>query len=187
VIPVIVDKNNPARLSIGTLAVGCVAVFLAQTGLVLPAAINGVIQRTLHLSGAQLTWVSAAFLVPIAMFSLTFGVLGDRYGRKMTLIVGSSLMLVGYLVSASGGSIQSLWTGQAICGVGAAALFPSSLAIITAATPRPADRAKGLAAWTTALSAGALVAPPLSGAAVEFGSFSWAFARSPPSPRSAPS
>ena len=174
--PEVLEKKKPAgRLSAGTLVVGCVAVFLAQTGLVLPAAINGVIQRTLHLSGAQLTWVTAAFLVPIAMFSLTFGVLGDRYGRKMTLVAGSSLMLVGYVVSASGGTVQSLWAGQAICGVGAAALFPSSLAIITAATPRPADRAKGLAAWTTALSVGALVAPPLSGAAVEFGSFYWAF------------
>jgi len=170
----VIEKNS-TRLSAGTLVVGCVAVFLAQTGLVLPAAINGVIQRTLQLSGAQLTWVTAAFLVPIAMFSLTFGVLGDRYGRRMTLVAGSSLMLVGYVVSASGGSVQLLWAGQAICGIGAAALFPSSLAIITAATPLPADRAKGLAAWTTALSLGALVAPPLSGAAVEFGSFYWAF------------
>jgi len=170
-----VEEQEPTRLSAGTLVAGCVAVFLAQTGLVLPAAINGVIQQSLHLSGAQLTWVTAAFLVPIAMFGLTFGLLGDRYGRKRTLVAGSLLMLTGYLVSATGGSIQLLWAGQAICGLGAAALFPSSLALITAATPRPGDRAKGLAAWTTALSAGALVAPPLAGTAVEIGSFSWAF------------
>jgi len=170
-----VEEKKPTRLSAGTLVAGCVAVFLAQTGLVLPAAINGVIQRSLHLSGAQLTWVSDAFLVPIAMFGLTFGLLGDRYGRKRTLVAGSLLMLTGYVVSASSGSVQLLWVGQAICGIGAAALFPSSLAIITAATPRPGDRAKGLAAWTTALSAGALVAPPLSGSAVEIGSFYWAF------------
>ena len=173
-IPDVVEKT-PSRLSVGTLIAGCVAVFLAQTGLVLPAAVNGVIQQTLHLSGSQLTWVSDAFLVPIAMFSLTFGVFGDRYGRKKMLVIGSLLMLAGYLVSAAGGPVQQLWTGQVLCGIGAAALFPSSLAIITASTPRPADRAKGLAAWTTALSGGALVAPPLAGGAVEFGSFYWAF------------
>ena len=37
----------------GTLVAGCLAVCLAQIGLVLPAAINGVIQRTLQTSGAR--------------------------------------------------------------------------------------------------------------------------------------
>ena len=173
-IPDVVD-TSPARLSIRTLIAGCFAVFVAQTGLVLPAAINGVIQRTLHLAGSQLTWVTAAFLVPIAMFGLTFGVLGDRYGRKKVLVAGSVLMVLGFAISAIGDTVQQLWIGQAVGGIGAAALFPSSLAIIAAATPRPADRAKGLAAWTTALSTGALVAPPLSGVTVEIGSFHWAF------------
>ncbi|GAA3431339.1 MFS transporter [Kutzneria kofuensis] len=173
-IPDVVDEQ-PTRLAAGTLVAGCFAVFLAQTGLVLPAAINGVIQRTLQLSGAELTWVSDAFLVPIAMFSLTFGVLGDRHGRKKVLLAGSLLTLLGATIAAVGGTALTLWAGQAAAGIGAAALFPSSLAVITAATPNPAARARGLAAWTTALSAGALVAPPLSGAAVELGSFHWAF------------
>ncbi|MEV6608759.1 MFS transporter [Kutzneria sp. NPDC051319] len=173
-IPDVVDEQ-PARLATGTLVAGCFAVFLAQTGLVLPAAINGVIQRTLQLSGAELTWVSDAFLVPIAMFSLTFGVLGDRYGRKKVLLAGFLLTLLGAAIAAVGSTAPTLWIGQAAAGVGAAALFPSSLAVITAVTPSPGARARGLAAWTTALSAGALVAPPLSGVAVELGSFHWAF------------
>lgn len=164
------------RLPVATLVAGCAAVFLAQIGLVWPAAINGVIQATFHASGAQLSWVSDAFLVPIAMTSLTFGVLGDRYGRKKILVGGAVAMAVGYLVSALAGTVQLLWVGQGICGVGAAALFASSLTMITTATPEPGQRARALAAWTTALSTGALLAPVLSGAVVEIASINRAFA-----------
>jgi MFS family permease len=158
-----------------TLVAGCAAVFLAQLGLVLPAASNGVIQATFHTSGEELTWVSDAYLVPIAMTSLTFGVLGDRFGRKKLLVGGASLMALGYLISALSGVVALLWLGQALCGIGAAALFASSLTIITAATPGAAARARGLAAWTTALSTGALIAPPLSGVVVQIASIQWVF------------
>lgn len=57
---------KPAVRHRGTIVAGCLAVCLAQIGLVLPAAINGVIQRSLGTSGAELTWISDAFLVPAA-------------------------------------------------------------------------------------------------------------------------
>ncbi|MGW0826941.1 MFS transporter [Streptomyces sp. NPDC002845] len=66
--------------------------------------------------------------------------------------------------------------GQALSGIGAVALFPASLTVITARTTTPAARARGLASWTTALSLGAFIAPLLSGAIVEQASFRWAFA-----------
>lgn len=160
----------------GTLIAGCLAVCLAQIGLVLPAAINGVIQRSLQTSGAELTWISDAFMVPAAVLALTFGVLGDLYGRKKLLVYGAAVAAIGYLVSATAGSPGQLITGQALSGLGAAALFPASLAVITARTTTPAARARGLASWTTALSLGAFIAPLLSGAVVEHTSFHWAFA-----------
>ncbi|WP_405719898.1 MFS transporter [Streptomyces sp. NBC_01537] len=167
-------KDAPASHT-GTIVAGCLAVCLAQIGLVLPAAINGVMQRTLQASGSELTWISDAFLVPAAVLALTFGVLGDLYGRKK-LVVGAALVAaIGYLVSATSHSAAQLITGQAISGIGAAALFPASLSMITAVTPKPAARAKGLASWTTALSLGALIAPLLAGGIVEHASFQWAF------------
>lgn len=159
----------------GTLVAGCLAVCLAQIGLVLPAAINGVIQSSLHTSGAELTWISDAFMVPAAVLALTFGVLGDLYGRKKLLVYGAVVAVIGYLVSATAGSAIQLITGQALSGLGAAALFPASLAVVTAQTTTPAARARGLASWTTALSVGAFIAPLISGAIVEHTSFRWAF------------
>ncbi|NNN29698.1 MFS transporter [Streptomyces sp. S3(2020)] len=159
----------------GTLVAGCLAVCLAQIGLVLPAAINGVIQRSLQTSGAELTWISDAFMVPAAVLALTFGVLGDLYGHKRLLVHGALVAGIGYLVSATAQTPGQLIAGQALSGLGAAALFPASLAVVTARTRTPAARARGLASWTTALSMGAFIAPLLSGAIVEHTSFRWAF------------
>ncbi|MET8976352.1 MFS transporter [Streptomyces sp. NPDC004539] len=167
--------DTPARHT-GTIVAGCLAVCLAQIGLVLPAAINGSMQRALQASGAELTWISDAFLVPAAVLALTFGVVGDLYGRKRLVVGASLLAAVGYLISATSDSAAQLITGQAVSGIGAAALFPASLTMITAVTTTPAARARGLASWTTALSLGALVAPLLSGGIVEHAAFQWAFA-----------
>jgi len=166
------------KLSAATLFAGCFAVGIAQIGIVLPAVINGPIQSTLHTSGAEISWIGDAFLLPIAVLSLTFGVLGDLYGRKKILIAGGLLMALGYLVAATTSTVPLLITGHAIAGVGAAALFQSSLAVITAATPDPRYRARGLAAWATAISIGALLAPLLAGVITETGSFYWVFGAS---------
>ncbi|WP_217558679.1 MFS transporter [Streptomyces sp. GbtcB6] len=162
-------------LRAGTLVAGCFAVGVAQIGIVLPAVINGPIQRTLHASGAELSWIGDAFLLPIAVLSLTFGVLGDLRGRKKILVGGGLLMALGYLVAATSSTVPVLAVGHALAGIGAAALFQSSLAVITAATPEPAHRARGLAAWATALSIGAVLAPLLSGIITQTASFYWVF------------
>ncbi|WP_329224238.1 MFS transporter [Streptomyces canus] len=137
------STSKPAALSTGTLLAACTAVFIATVGMGLPAAITGVMQ-TLHVSGPQLSWINAVFLVPTATLGLTFGVLGDLYGRKRILVGGAALMAIGYAVAAIGVSVHALYVGQALSGIGAAALFASSLASITAATPGAAARARGL-------------------------------------------
>ena len=162
-------------LRAGTLLAGCVAVGIAQIGIVLPAVVNGPIQAALHTSGAEISWIGDAFLLPIAVLGLTFGVLGDLHGRKKILVGGGLLMAVGYLVAASASSVAVLIAGHAVAGIGAAALFQSSLAVITGATPEPQQRARGLAAWAVAISVGALLAPLLAGVLTEVGSFQWVF------------
>ncbi len=163
------------RLSPGTLIAGCLAVCLAQIALAMPATLNGLFQESLHPIGSQLTWISDAFLLPVTVLELTFGVLGDLFGRKHLLIAGSSVLLLGEAVSAAGQGVGMLWTGQVIAGLGAAALFPTSLAVIAAGTHTPRERARGIAVWAAALSTGGFVAPLLGGITGSYGSWRWAF------------
>jgi hypothetical protein len=51
-------------------------------------------------------------------------------------------------------AIATLWTGQALTGIGAAVLFPTSPAMVAAGTHTALDRARGIAIWSAALSSG---------------------------------
>src|SRR3954452_12928550 len=86
-------------LTVGTRVATALAVMVAQVGLAIPAVLNGLFQEDLHTTSSQLTWSSDAFLVPVALLELTFGVLGDIFGRKRLLVGGSLLMAVGELIS----------------------------------------------------------------------------------------
>jgi MFS family permease len=153
----------PSRLPLGTLVAGCLAVCLAQIALAVPATLNGLFQEDLHPIGSQLTWISDAFLLPVTVLELTFGVLGDLFGRKRLLVGGSALVVVGEAVSAVSGGVHQLWAGQVVAGLGAAALFPTTLAMIAAGTHSHRDRARGITVWAAALSTGGFVAPVIGG------------------------
>ncbi|MFE9812778.1 MFS transporter [Streptomyces sp. NPDC005548] len=163
------------NLSKGTLIAGLMAVCLAQIGLAIPATLNGLFQSDLHPVGSQLTWISDAFLLPVAVLELTFGLLGDLFGRKRLLVGGAALLAVGELTSTTSSGIHQLWAGQALAGLGAAALFPTSLAILAAGTTSPAQRARVIALWAALLSTGGFLAPLLGGITATYGSWRWSF------------
>jgi MFS family permease len=170
-----VPSTTRDRLALGTLVAGCFAVCLAQIGIAIPATLNGLFQEDLHPVGSQLTWISDAFLLPVAVLELTFGVLGDLFGRKRLLVGGAGLMVVGEVVSASAHGVHLLWTGQALSGLGAAALFPTSLAMLAVGTRTHGERAKVIALWAALLSTGGFLAPLLGGITGNYGSWRWSF------------
>ncbi|WP_194919205.1 MFS transporter [Catenulispora rubra] len=162
-------------LALGTLIACCLAVCLAQIGVAIPATLNGLFQQDLHPVGSQLTWISDAFLLPVSVLELTFGVLGDLFGRKRLLIGGAVLLGLGESVSAASHGVHALWAGQALSGIGAAALFPTSLAMIVAGTRGHGERARLIALWAGLLSVGGALAPVLGGFTAAHGSWRWSF------------
>lgn len=118
----------------GTLAAACGAVFVAQVANALPASLNGLFQQDLNTHGSQLTWVTAAFMIAVVCFEFTFGVLGDLFGRRRLVLAGTALVAVGSTVAALAPTVQVLWLGAALNGLGAGAMFPGSLTAVTAVT-----------------------------------------------------
>ncbi len=163
------------RLTRGTLVAAALAVCIGQVALAIPAVLNGLFQQDLGTSSSQLTWISDAFLVPVTLFELTFGVLGDLFGRKRLLIFGAAAIAVGEIISvltpgagtSTGSRVLVLWIGQAVSGVGAAALFPTTLAMIAAGTRTARERGRSIALWAAALSSGNVLSPVLGGLAVK--------------------
>ena len=167
-------------LRTGTLVAAAFAVCVAQMALAAPAVLNGLFQQDLGTSSAQLTWISDAFLVPVCVLELSFGVIGDLFGRKRLLVAGALVLAGGELIAlltpgpaaSTTTRLLLLWTGQVTAGLGAAALFPTSLAMVAAGTHTTASRARAVVIWAAALSAGNFASPILGGLAarMRFGS-----------------
>ncbi len=103
-------KHGPTA----TVVAGCFAVLLAQVAYSLPGALNGTFQQEFGTTGAELTWITAAFAIPMVVFELTTGVIGDLFGRKRLLQAGALLTVAGSVVCYAAGSVQVLWAGQVV-------------------------------------------------------------------------
>ena len=158
-------SHDVNKLSAGTLLAAAGAVAVAQIGLSIPAVINGFINQDLGTTSTQLTWVSDAFLVPVTLFELSFGVVGDLFGRKRLLASGALLMAIGGLFGffTPTHGVGVLLAGQVISGLGAAAIFPTSVAMLAAGTHTVKERAHAISVWAAALTGAGFVSPVLAG------------------------
>jgi MFS family permease len=177
-------------LTRGTLIAAAIAVCVGQVALAIPAVLNGLFQQDLGPTSSQLTWISDAFLVPVTLLELTFGVLGDLFGRKRLLVIGLLVLALGQAVSvltpgsgsSTGTRVLILWSGQIVSGLGAAAVLPTTLAMVAAGTHTARHRARAISIWAAALAAGGFVSPVAGGWLARYGwggepfaSWRWAF------------
>lgn len=159
----------------GTILAACIAVLIAQLANALPGALNGTFQLHFQASGSQIAWISAAFMLPVVVFELTFGMLGDKFGQRKLTIIGAATLLIGSLICALAPTVQVLWLGSAINGLGAGAVYPASLSLIASVTQTATQRARGIATWAGCLSAGAVVAPLMGGLFASMGFWQLAY------------
>ncbi|MFF8729136.1 MFS transporter [Streptomyces sp. NPDC015171] len=153
----------------------CLGVFVAYLPVTTVAVSLPAIQRALHATTAQLSWVQDAFVLPMAAFILTAGVFGDVHGRKRVFQAGLLCCAAGAAVALCADDIHTLWTGQALAGLGAAALLPTTLALISHAIPDPRERGKFIGLWATALLAALAVGPLAAGLILEHASWRWIY------------
>jgi MFS family permease len=163
-------SERSSDLSTGTIIAACLAACVGQIGFATPAVLNGLFQQDLGTTASQLNWISAAIVIPLTLFELTFGVIGDMFGRKRLLVGGALLMTIGELVAAvatpsasTHNAVDVVWVGMALAGIGGAALFPTSLAMIAAKTTTAKARGRMIPIYAAALSSGGFLAPVLAG------------------------
>jgi EmrB/QacA subfamily drug resistance transporter len=117
-----------------------------------------------------LNLVAVGYSLGLAASVLYLGALGDRYGRKMMLILGMGLSIPASLLAGLAPSIGVLFAARLLGGVAAGMAFPTTLALITALWSGAA-RTKAIALWSALGGAIASLGPLLSGALLEH--FDW--------------
>ncbi|MEP7129883.1 MAG: MFS transporter [Sphingomicrobium sp.] len=130
-------------------------------GSVLSVALPAI--RASYGAGAQdVQWVVNAYLLPLSALLLLGGALGDHFGRRRLLVVGTSIFAVTSLVCALAPSLPVLLAARAAQGIGAALLLPNSLALLNA-TFSGEKRGKAVGIWAASGAAMAAVAPLIGG------------------------
>jgi EmrB/QacA subfamily drug resistance transporter len=123
----------------------------------------------------QQQWIIDTYALVLAGLLLFAGAIGDKYGRKHTLVVGVAVFGVAHAVGAVVDEPSMLITVRGVAGLGAALAMPSTLSVITTAFP-PEERARAVGTWAGVAGGGAILGLLLAGVVVEVGDWPWVFA-----------
>src|SRR5262249_35485418 len=117
-------------------------------------------------SQTELNLVAVAYSLGLACSVLYLGALGDRYGRKMMLILGISLSVPACLGAAYAPNAEVLIGARFVGGLSAGMAYPTTLALIAALWSGPA-RTRSIALWSATGGAIAALGPLASGILLE--------------------
>jgi len=110
----------------------------------------------------EVQWVVNAYLLPLSALLLLGGALGDHYGRRRLLIIGTALFGAASLLCALAPGLAWLLIGRLLQGIGAALLLPNSLALLNA-TFTGEERGRAIGIWAAAGAGAAAIAPLIGG------------------------
>jgi MFS family permease len=148
------------------LALLCAMYFLLFVNRTNIAMAGTFMQADLRLSNTELGLALTAFAYPYAAFQLFGGMLGDKFGPRVTLTVSMVIVFLATAWTGAVGGIASLFLARTLLGIGEGAAFPTATRAMSVWTP-PGQKgfAQGITHtfsrvgnWATALIMGALIA-----------------------------
>jgi EmrB/QacA subfamily drug resistance transporter len=159
--------------------IALVVVCLGQLMAIVDATIVNValpsIQRDLHFTQANLTWVVNAYLISFGSFLLLAGRLGDLIGRRRIFLSGVVLFTLASAACGLANSQGVLVAARFIQGIGGASASSAIVAIIATEFPKPAERAKAMSVYTFVVSGGASLGLIAGGALTQSIDWHWIF------------
>jgi EmrB/QacA subfamily drug resistance transporter len=161
-------SQNPSQNSVrmAALIAASLAAFLtpfmsSATNLALPS-----IGQEFSMNAVLLSWTQTSYLLAAAIFLVPFGRISDIYGRKKIFMWGIGLFTVASLLAALAPSAPILILSRVLQGIGSAAIFGTSVAILTSVFP-PGERGRVLGINVAVTYTGLSVGPFLGGLLTE--------------------
>jgi MFS transporter, DHA2 family, multidrug resistance protein len=128
------------------------------------------IGKAFDASQTQLNLIAVGYSLGLAASVLYLGAVGDRYGRKLMLLVGSACSIPLSVLAANAPSPEVLIAARILGGVTGGLCYPTTLALIAALWSGP-QRTRTIALWSATGAALAALAPLLSGVLLHH--FAW--------------
>ena len=144
----------------------CVSTALLLLNVAAPQVALAAIAQALDASFADLQWVLSGYALALAVFLLTAGSLADRFGRRRLFLIGLTMFSAASLLCALAPGAGTLIAARILQGLGAAVVFPSSLAILAEAF-QGAERRRAIGAWGATIGLAFAAGPLIGGLLVD--------------------
>jgi EmrB/QacA subfamily drug resistance transporter len=118
--------------------------------------------RVLNAGTSSLQWITDAYTLCFAALLIPAGALGDRFGRRRSLVGGLIVFALGSVAAAFAPGTGMLIAARVVMGFGAAFVMPATLSILNAVFP-PRERPQAIAAWSAIAGVGIVIGPTLGG------------------------
>jgi EmrB/QacA subfamily drug resistance transporter len=153
------------------LATLCASVFvIVLDGTIVNVALPTLV-RELGATTSQLQWIVDAYVLVFAGLLMAAGSLGDRLGRKGMLQIGLVVFAITSAMAGLAGSAGELIAWRAAMGIGAAMIFPATLAILVNVFTTPRERATAIGVWAATTGLAVALGPVSGGLLLE--RFEW--------------
>ncbi len=157
-----------------TLLAVCVATFMLLLDITVVNVALPDIQKSLGASLSSLQWVVDAYSLTLAAFLLTAGSLADRIGRRRVFAVGFLIFTIASFLCGISPNATVLNLARALQGIGGAAMFATSLALI-AQEFQGKERGTAIGVWGATIGGAVAVGPLIGGAITEGLGWEWIF------------
>lgn len=164
--------KDPSRSTLIIASLATLATFLDTT--ILYVAFPDITKTFSSTAASELSWVLNAYTIVFAAVLIPAGKLGDRIGHRRMFLVGSTVFTVASMACGLAPSAELLILFRIVQAAGAAALIPSSLALVMHAFDRD-KLPQAVAIWGAAGAVAGALGPTLGAAIVEGLGWRWAF------------
>ena len=144
------------------LTVVSVGVFMVSLDLFIVNVAFPKIVSDFHSSTASVSWVLNAYAIVVAALMVSSGRLADRHGRRRVFVTGMLVFTVGSALCGAAQSVATLVAARVVQGIGAAAMLPTSLALVLPEF-EPVERPAAIGIWSAIGGLAAAAGPPVGG------------------------
>ena len=167
----IADPKTTRRWILLVTILGSSLIFI--DGTVVNVALPG-LQESLNANVSDVQWVIEGYTLMLASLILVGGSLGDKFGKRLTFIIGVSIFSAASLLCGFARDIDELIYARILQGAGGALLIPASLAILSSSFDDN-TRGKAIGTWSSFTAVTAALGPILGGWLIENYSWRWIF------------